>query len=46
MATTTVISEQEYRKLALNDTDHLWDGVLLEKPLMSMRHDDLAIQLG
>ena len=49
MATTTILGDQEYRELALNDTDHrweLWDGVIVEKPLMSMRHDDLAFQLG
>jgi hypothetical protein len=49
MATTTTISEQEYRELALNDTDllwELWDGVLVEKPLMSMRHDNVASYLG
>lgn len=49
MATTTTISEQEYRELALNDGDHLWelwDGVLVEKPPMSMRHDNVATYLG
>lgn len=47
MATT--VSEQEYRELALNDADHLWelwDGVLVEKPLMSMKHEDVATYLG
>lgn len=49
MATTTTISEREYRELAMNDTDRkweLWDGVLVEKPLMSVMHDDFAFQLG
>jgi Uma2 family endonuclease len=49
MATVTHVSEQEYRDLALSDTDHLWelwDGVLVEKPLMSMKHDDVAFHLG
>jgi Uma2 family endonuclease len=49
MATTTIISEQEYRELALADTDHLWelwDGVLVEKPLMSMKHDNQSFRLG
>ena len=49
MATTTIISEQEYRELALADTDHLWelwDGVLVEKPLMSMKHDNTSFYLG
>jgi Uma2 family endonuclease len=43
------ISEQEYRELALSDSDalwELWDGVLVEKPLMSMKHDDVASYLG
>ena len=49
MATTTTLSEQAYRELALNDPDHrweLWDGVLVEKPLMSMLHDNVASYLG
>jgi Uma2 family endonuclease len=49
MVIATRMSEQEYRELALNDTDHrweLWDGVLVEKPLMSMKHDDVAFFLG
>lgn len=49
MVTVTHICEQDYRELALNDPDHrweLWDGVLVEKPLMSMRHDDVAFYLG
>lgn len=43
------ISEQEYRELALNDSDHLWelwDGVPREKPLMSMKHGDVSFLLG
>jgi Uma2 family endonuclease len=49
MSTATRISEQEYRELALTDPDHrweLWDGVLMEKPLMCMLHDGLAFYLG
>jgi Uma2 family endonuclease len=49
MATVTHLSEQEYRDLALGDPDRLWelwDGVLMEKPLMSMKHDDVAFYLG
>ncbi len=49
MAISTRISEQEYRELALNEEDHfweLWDGVLVEKPLMSVMHDDIATYLG
>jgi Uma2 family endonuclease len=49
MATITHLSEQEYRELALADTDHLWelwDGVLVEKPTMSMKHDDVSFHLG
>jgi Uma2 family endonuclease len=43
------ISEQEYRELALNDPDRsweLWDGVPREKPLMSMKHEDVSFLLG
>jgi Uma2 family endonuclease len=43
------ISEQEYRELALNESDRLWelwDGELREKPLMSMKHEDVASYLG
>ena len=43
------ISEQEYRELALHDSDRrweLWDGVPREKPLMSMKHEDVASYLG
>ena len=49
MAIVNHISEQEYRELALSDPDRLWelwDGVPLEKPLMSMKHDDVAFYLG
>jgi Uma2 family endonuclease len=49
MAIINRISEQEYREFALNDPDHpweLWDGVPREKPLMSMKHADVAAYLG
>lgn len=49
MATVTHISEQEYRELALNDPDHrweLWEGVLIEKPEMSVEHNNVAFHLG
>ncbi len=49
MATVTTISEREYQNLALNDPDRsweLWDGLLMEKPPMSRRHDDMAFFLG
>jgi Uma2 family endonuclease len=49
MAILNQISEQEYREFALNDSDRrweLWDGVLVEKPLMSMKHDDVTFHLG
>lgn len=49
MAVINRISEQEYRELALHDTDHLWElwgGVLVEKPSMSMRHDNTSFRLG
>jgi Uma2 family endonuclease len=49
MAVVNRISEQEYRELALTDTDHLWelwDGVPREKPLMSMKHDNVSFLLG
>ena len=49
MAIVNRISEQEYRELALSELDahwELWDGVLVEKPLMSMKHDDVAAYLG
>ena len=49
MAIVNRISEQEYRELALSDSDRLWElwgGVLREKPLMSMKHEDVASYLG
>jgi Uma2 family endonuclease len=49
MATVTHISEQEYRELALKEGSRLWelwDGVPREKPLMSMRHDNVSFRLG
>lgn len=49
MAVINRISEQEYRELALHGTDHLWelwDGVPVEKPSMSMRHDNTSFRLG
>ena len=49
MVVANHISEQEYRELALNDPDHLWelwDGVPREKPLMSMKHEDVSFLLG
>lgn len=49
MATITRLSEEEYQALAMDDPDHnweLWDGVLVEKPLMSMKHDNVAFYLG
>ncbi len=48
-AAITTISEHEYREFAFNDPDRnweLWDGVLVEKPLMSMLHEDVATYLG
>ena len=45
----TVISEKEYRDLALNDYKvkwELWDGVLIEKPSMGLWNNDLASYLG
>jgi Uma2 family endonuclease len=48
MEVVTRMSEQEYRELALNEEDRLWelwDGVLVEKPGMSMRHDVVASYL-
>ena len=49
MAVANRISEQEYRELALNDSDRLWelwDGVPREMPLLSMKHEDVASHLG
>ncbi len=49
MVTITRVSEQHYRELALNEPDRpweLWDGVLVEKPGMSMRHNAVSFYLG
>lgn len=49
MAVVNRISEQEYRELALNEPDQLWelwDGVPREKPPMSMKHEDVSSYLG
>jgi Uma2 family endonuclease len=49
VATTTILSEREYRALAEHDPDRtweLWDGVPVEKPQMSMKHDDVAAFLA
>jgi len=49
MAIANRISEQEYRELALSQDDRLWelwDGVPREKPLMSMKHDNVSFYLG
>jgi Uma2 family endonuclease len=49
MAVVNRISEQEYRELALNEEDRLWelwDGVPREKPGMSAEHDGAAAYLG
>jgi Uma2 family endonuclease len=49
MAVISRISEQEYRELALNEEDRLWelwDGVPVEKPGMSMKHDNASFLLG
>jgi Uma2 family endonuclease len=49
VSTTTRMSEQEYQELVFRDGDHiweLWDGVLVEKPTMSMRHDNFATYIG
>jgi Uma2 family endonuclease len=49
MAIAHRISEQAYRDLALTEEGRLvelWDGVPREKPLMSMKHDDVAAYLG
>jgi Uma2 family endonuclease len=48
MAVANRISEQEYLELALQEEDRfweLWDGVLVEKPWMSMRHNAVAVYL-
>jgi Uma2 family endonuclease len=49
MAIVTRISEQDYRELVLTEEDRfweLWDGVLLEKPQMSMKHNAVSFYLG
>ena len=49
MAIVNQISEQEYRELTLTDPNsrwELWDGTLMEKPLMSMKHEDVSFYLG
>ena len=49
MAIVNRISEQAYRELALTDSDRLWElweGVPREKPLMSMKYEDVASYLG
>lgn len=49
MAVVNRISEQEYRELALHEEDRLWelwDGVPVEKPGMSMKHDNVSFLLG
>lgn len=49
MAVANRISEQEYRDLALDEHDRLWelwDGVPREKPSMSLMHGDIAAYLG
>src|SRR5215207_8478929 len=43
------LSEQEYRELGLSESDRLWelwDGALVGKPLMSMKHEDASFYLG
>ena len=47
--TTTILSEREYRALVESDGDRLWElweGVLVEKPPMSMKHDNSSFLLG
>jgi Uma2 family endonuclease len=49
MAVVNRISEQDYLELALNEPDRfweLWDGVPVEKPGMSSRHNAVAFLLG
>ena len=49
MATAARVSEREYQELLLGDDDHLWelwDGVLVEKPPMTIGHTDVASYLG
>ena len=43
------VSEQEYRRIALGDDDHLWElhqGRLREKPGMGVEHNDLLTELA
>ena len=47
--TTTPISEQAYRELALDEPERqweLWDGVLVQKTPMSIPHTDIATYCG
>jgi Uma2 family endonuclease len=49
MAVVQRISEQQFKELVFNDRDRtweLWDGVLREKPGMSIWHDGVAPFLG
>ncbi|MBA2596376.1 MAG: Uma2 family endonuclease [Chloroflexia bacterium] len=49
MATTTTLSEQEYRELALSEPDRnweLWNGMPRAKPPMSMKHNAVSFLLG
>lgn len=49
MVTVTKLSEQEYIDLAQRDDDHLWelwDGVLVVKPTMTIKHDNFSFLLG
>ncbi len=49
MAVTNRVTEKEYLELALNEPDRfweLWDGVPVEKPGMSSRHNAVAFLLG
>jgi Uma2 family endonuclease len=49
MAVAHRITEKEYLELALNEPDRLWelwDGVPVEKPWVSMRHNAVAFLLG
>jgi Uma2 family endonuclease len=49
MAVINRITEQEYRELALNEEDRLWelwDGIPAEKPGMSFDHDGVSSYLG
>lgn len=49
MSIITPMNELAFRELSLNDSDHLWelwDGVLVEKPAMSIQHNNVAFFLG